>query len=494
MKQFNLNFNKKNNKVTTENYYINSISFRLPRCSTINEFEQLIYSNNIESQYKLTNIDMFDYTKAQFTKKEANNLDPHYRLMYETIYESLNEYNVVGKSKLIIGCPQVTEYITKTNEKLILNLPNIFCRNIASKFNIDDYEYINTECSTFLYIVNKATNYLNNGYDNIIISVASLNINNNYKDLFDLINVYSKSNKMCPFDENADGFIITDCVGCIILSKNPNNSYGEIVASNHNYSKITYPLTAPHGDSIKENIQQTVLNSKLNIKDIGYVEAHGTSTMLGDQIEFKAINGVFGNNNITIGCNKSIFGHSGISSGFTELLYSFVILKNQIVPSNINFNKLNKMINMPTYYIFTNKQVRINTEYALINSYGLSGINACLIIKKSNNILPVKQIVEWNRVRCWYDESNEDIQIVESLNEYIDENSLSSDQKLIYEILKKTLKCDKMKLTDDFFGLGGNSVKAMELVNYIIDNTNIEIDIEYLMKYKKISYILNIYK
>ena len=393
--------NKKSSEI-----YINGIAFSLPSCSTIPEFESTIpeFESTVKN-YTLLNKDLFDNTFFRLTDSEASTLDPQLRLILEKTYEAVLDANMDKETTNIYVCMNQSEYALQFPEPNMLNNPNMFSRYIFDFLGVrGKFEVVSTECSSFLVAINKAhDDLMNNRCTNVIIAAANLYFSDRVMTNLRSVNVISSKSVMKPLDNDSDGFILSEGVCALVLSKTKNSSnYGTLVASSVNHSSETYPISAPSAKHITENIRNCLIASKVSEKEIGYYELHGTATKMGDSIEVSSIlNNISKTTKNYFGCSKQIFGHSVYVSGFIELLYSILILKNQKVPKN-NYNQLNNLITLPDNVIFSQKEEIINTNYACINSYGISGVNATIIIRKADSFKEQKTDFTYNKKSCWF--------------------------------------------------------------------------------------------
>ena len=122
--------------------------------------------------------------------------------------------------------------------------------------------------------------------------------------------------------------------------------------------------------------------SKINKEEINYINAHGTSTPLGDEIEFNSVKKLFSNNSksLLMSSTKSAVGHLLGASGAIEAIFSILSLKDGIIPPTLNLDNVSencKGINLVLHHSINQK-----IEYALSNSFGFGGTNVSLIFKK----------------------------------------------------------------------------------------------------------------
>jgi len=190
-----------------------------------------------------------------------------------------------------------------------------------------------------------------------------------------------------PFDAQRDGFVVGEGAGILVLEslehaqKRGANIMAEIVG--YGMSGDAYHITQPaeNGDGAYRVMKAAMKDAKLTPEDIGYVNAHGTSTPLGDSIETRALKRVFGDRakEVPISSTKSMTGHLLGGAGGLEAGIIVLALRDQILPPTINQETPDPECDLD--YI-PNVARKANVEYALSNSFGFGGTNAALIFKR----------------------------------------------------------------------------------------------------------------
>ncbi len=192
-----------------------------------------------------------------------------------------------------------------------------------------------------------------------------------------------------PFDATRDGFVLGEGGGALILEEYEHAKargakiYAEVVGGG--MSSDAYHMTAPHPDGI--GVERVMLNC---LKDAGVqpeqvdaINTHGTSTPLGDVAELKAITKVFGDHapNININSTKSMTGHLLGAAGAIEAIASILAMQNSLIPPTINHTTVDENID-PTLNLTLNKAQKREISYAMSNTFGFGGHNACVLFKK----------------------------------------------------------------------------------------------------------------
>jgi 3-oxoacyl-[acyl-carrier-protein] synthase II len=192
-----------------------------------------------------------------------------------------------------------------------------------------------------------------------------------------------------PFDAQRDGFIVGEGAGVLILEslefaqKRGAPIFAEIVG--YGMSGDAYHITQPAegGDGGYRVTMAALKDAKISADDVSYVNAHGTSTPIGDAIETTALKRVFGERakKVPISSTKSMTGHLLGGAGGLEAGISVLALRDQIMPPTVNYENPDPECDLD--YV-PNQARKASVEYALSNSFGFGGTNASLIFKHWN--------------------------------------------------------------------------------------------------------------
>ncbi len=190
-----------------------------------------------------------------------------------------------------------------------------------------------------------------------------------------------------PWDADRDGFVVGEGAGIVILEslEHARKRNAPILAEIVGYgmSGDAYHITQPaeNGDGAFRVMRAAIKDAKLSPDDIGYVNAHGTSTPIGDAIETRALKRVFGERakNVPVSSTKSMTGHLLGGAGGLEAGISILALRDQILPPTINYETPDPECDLD--YV-PNTARKASVEYALSNSFGFGGTNAALIFKR----------------------------------------------------------------------------------------------------------------
>ena len=186
-----------------------------------------------------------------------------------------------------------------------------------------------------------------------------------------------------PWDKDRDGFVMGEGAGIIVLEemeyakKRGANIYAELVG--YGMSGDAHHITAPaeDGDGGYRAMKEALSMAKISTDDVGYINAHGTSTIKGDEIELNAIARLF-NNKLYVSSTKSSIGHLLGAAGSVESIFSIMSMKNNILPATLN---LDHPIETNNINLIPKEPIEKKISYSLSNSFGFGGTNTALLFK-----------------------------------------------------------------------------------------------------------------
>ena len=190
-----------------------------------------------------------------------------------------------------------------------------------------------------------------------------------------------------PFDLNRDGFVLSEGSGMLVLESETHakNRGAEILAELAGYGAsddafhITQP--SPGGLGAYKAMEKAIINAKLNIDQIDYINAHGTSTPFNDKNESQAIQNLFKDHskNMKVSSTKSMTGHLLGAAGAIESIFSVLAIKDKVIPPTIN---LNNPDNEAKLKLVANNSIEKRVCCVMNNTFGFGGTNVSLIFKK----------------------------------------------------------------------------------------------------------------
>ena len=261
---------------------------------------------------------------------------------------------------------------------------------LSTLFKIKGVNYsISSACSTSAHCVGNAMEQIQLGKQDVVFAGGGEELDWSTSMLFDSMGALSSKYNDAPeaasraFDANRDGFVISGGGGALVLESLDHAVArgATIIAELVGYGATSdgYDMVAPSGEGAKRCME--IATSTIN-GSIDYINAHGTSTPVGDVKELQAIKKVFSNSELPlIGSTKSLSGHALGAAGVNESIYSLLMLQNDFVAESVNIETLDEEAKgMPI--VREIKDIKLNR--VLSNSFGFGGTNACLVFERFN--------------------------------------------------------------------------------------------------------------
>lgn len=246
-----------------------------------------------------------------------------------------------------------------------------------------------TACTTGLHSIGEAAWMIKRGDADVMIAggaestVCVLGVGG-----FDSMHALSRRNDSPetasrPFDKDRDGFVLGEGAGVVVLEdyesakKRGATIYGEILG--YGLTADAHHITTPSSDGPRRCMLNAIKQAGINPDEIDYLNAHGTSTVVGDINETKAIKEAFGDHakNMVVNSTKSMTGHLLGGAGGIETVFSLLALKNQVSPPTINIFEQDPECDLD-YCANTARDMKI--RYAMKNSFGFGGTNGSLVL------------------------------------------------------------------------------------------------------------------
>ncbi|WP_298516681.1 beta-ketoacyl synthase N-terminal-like domain-containing protein [uncultured Kordia sp.] len=362
-------------------------------------------SQDIGNAGYLDRIDLFDENYFGITKGEAMRMDPEQRLMLEHSVKAL--YNA-GYTRKEVANNRTgffhTYYYSSyryffddfSNLSLTSHMSGMIGTKVANHLGLKGPVVgYDTTCSSSLVALYYACQSLyTEDCEYAFVGGVNLGVAHAQKVA---AAIYSNSEKCLPFDAKADGTVPGEGAICLLLKpldkaeKANDTIYGVIKggAINHGGERIQN-ITAPSPLAQKEVLIRAWEKSKISADDIGFIEAHGTGTELGDPIEFEGIQLAFKEKNKTSTCGissaKGQVGHLDAMSGLAGIVRSLVSLNYRIKPKQQGFQQLNPHIRteLPNVYVQDQTEAwETDTDRIVgVSSFGLTGTNVHMILKE----------------------------------------------------------------------------------------------------------------
>jgi len=259
---------------------------------------------------------------------------------------------------------------------------------LATPFKIKGVNYsISSACATSAHCIGNGMELIQFGKQDIVFVGGAEELHWTMSCLFDAMGALSTKYNETPekasraYDKDRDGFVIAGGGGMLVLEelehakKRGAKIYAELVG--YGATSDGYDMVAPSGEGAARCMKQALSTVS---GSIDYINAHGTSTPVGDLAELKAVKEAFGNKIPPISSTKSLSGHSLGAAGVQEAIYTLLMQQNNFICPSANIENLDpEAQGMP---IVLKKQENIKLERVMSNSFGFGGTNASLVFQK----------------------------------------------------------------------------------------------------------------
>jgi 3-oxoacyl-[acyl-carrier-protein] synthase-1 len=284
------------------------------------------------------------------------------------------------KSPKRMGPFMVTRCMSSTNSACL-----------ATPFKIKGVNYsITSACSTSAHCIGNGTELIQMGKQDIVFAGGGEEIDWTLSCLFDAMGAMSSKYNDTPttasrtFDATRDGFVIAGGGGVIVLEEleHAKARGAKIYAEVTGYGATSdgYDMVAPSGEGGERSMRQA-LSTLPEGRSVDYINAHGTSTPVGDVTEIEAVRRVFGDGSTPpVASTKSLTGHSLGATGVHEAIYSLLMMQGDFIAASANITELDPAIKPEE--IVTELREGVSLDSVLSNSFGFGGTNATLVMSK----------------------------------------------------------------------------------------------------------------
>jgi len=361
----------------------------------------------------LNNVDGFDAPFFNLSAHEARLADPQQRLFLETCWTALEDAGYAGKAiagrhcAVFVGAGP-SEYLDHATpdaevspQAMLGNISSILAARISYLLDLKGPSVaLDTACSASLAAVHLACQSVLSGESELALAGGV------YLTLTPKFHIQGSNARMLSpeglcktFDDGADGFVPGEAVGAVVLKPlaqavaDGDHIYGVIRGSGMNQDGATNGITAPSSRAQTELELAVYRRAGIDPATIGYVEAHGTATKLGDPVEIEALTRAFAQYTdrkefCGIGSVKTNIGHTVTAAGVASLIKVLLALKHRQMPPSLNYTESNRHIDFAASPFFVNTELRDWTapdgqpRRAAISSFGISGSNVHLVVEE----------------------------------------------------------------------------------------------------------------
>jgi 3-oxoacyl-[acyl-carrier-protein] synthase-1 len=259
---------------------------------------------------------------------------------------------------------------------------------LATAYKIKGVSYsISSACSTSAHCIGNACELIQMGKQNMVFAGGGEELHWTLSVLFDAMGALSSKYNTIPqvasraYDANRDGFVISGGGGILVLEELEHarargaKIYAELVG--YGATSDGYDMVQPSGEGAVRCMKQALQSVNA---PVDYINAHGTSTPVGDIKELEAITEVFGSEVPAISSTKSLTGHALGAAGVNEAIYSLLMLEQDFICESANIEQLDPAADgMP---IARQRKDNANLNTVMSNSFGFGGTNACLVFQR----------------------------------------------------------------------------------------------------------------
>jgi len=263
--------------------------------------------------------------------------------------------------------------------------------NLSTAFKIKGINYsITSACSTSLHCIGNAAEQIMLGKQDVMFAGGGEELDWTLSCLFDAMGAMSSKYNETPdkasraFDANRDGFVISGGGGILVLEELEHalergaKIYGEVTG--YAATSDGHDMVAPSGEG-GERAMRLALSTLPEGRKVGYINAHGTSTPVGDVGEVEAVRRVFGQGSTPpISSTKSMTGHAQGAAGALEAIFSLLMLDNDFIARSINVETLDPALDVSEIALETVQNAGLDS--VMTNSFGFGGTNGSMILSK----------------------------------------------------------------------------------------------------------------
>jgi len=307
-----------------------------------------------------------------------------------------NEFGIIyGNDSSTIPVIKAVDIIREKRDTVLVGSGSVFqsmnstvTMNLAVIFKLRGVNFtLSGACASGSHSIGMGYFLIKHGYQKSIICGGAQEVNIFSVGSFDTLGAFSiresdPAKASRPFDKNRDGLVPSGGAATVILEsydsaiKRGAPILAEVIG--YGFSSDGSHISVPNVDGPKRAIEMSLKNANVSPKDIDYINAHATSTPVGDANEAKAIYEIFNTHKPVVSSTKSMTGHEMWMAGASEVVYTILMMKNSFIAPNINFenpDEYSQKLNI------INKTLNKDINIFLSNSFGFGGTNSSLIIK-----------------------------------------------------------------------------------------------------------------
>ena len=312
-------------------------------------------------------------------------------------YLARNEVGILyGNDSSAAAVVEGIDKVRQTKDTAMIGSGNIFqsmnstvSMNLSVIFNLKGVNFtVSGACASSSHAIGLAALLIRNGMQECVICGGCEEVNDYSVANFDTLAAFSTredepTKASRPFDRSRDGLVPSGGAATLIVesyeSARRRGATIRAEVAGYGFSSNGDHISVPNVDGPSRSLRRAVANAGIGLGEIGYVNAHATSTPLGDANEAQAIDAVFGSHKPYVTSTKSQTGHEMWMAGASEVIYSLLMMQGGFIAPNLNYeegDEFSARLNIPS--------ARVDSQFDafLSNSFGFGGTNSTLIIRK----------------------------------------------------------------------------------------------------------------
>lgn len=383
------------------------------------------YKNKYQAGY-LDNIDQFDPSFFGLTPHDAIQMDPQQRLLLEVVWEAFEDAGIVVKdiAGSATGVFMATGFssLYYFQQQVFNSTADIYSLFGTQSFGIANrisyfFDFhgpsfaVDAACASSLVAVDEACMRILNGQCSLAIAGGSnFLLSSNYLSILKEVRLTAPDYICKAFDNEANGYVCGEGVGVVVLKplsqaiKDKNYIYAIILGNALNHGgKNGRGFAYPNSEAQAALIQTAYKNARVSVNEVHYIEAHGTGTSVGDEVELKGIaqalsSGREDKDYCEVGSVKTNIGHLEYAAGIASLIKVCLILQEKEIPPSLHFKKfndnfsaINTSIKIPTQLHAWPKNKKL---IAGVSGFGLGGTNVHMVLTGIDDYLKDNKRIE----------------------------------------------------------------------------------------------------
>ncbi|MBZ9609086.1 SDR family NAD(P)-dependent oxidoreductase [Clostridium estertheticum] len=418
----------------------------------------------------IEDVDKFDRVFFNINPREADLMDPQQRIFLQTVWSTIEDAGYKtsdlseSKTGLFVGVA-TNDYsnLLQDNDIEIEAYSStgishcVLANRISYLFNFHGpSEPIDTACSSSLVAIHRGVESIRNGdCDQAIVGGVNVIVSPILHISFSRAGMLSPDGRCKTFDKSANGYVRGEGAGAIMLKPlskaeaDGDYIYAVIKGTAINHGGKVSSLTAPNPKAEAEVLVEAYNKAGIKADTIGYIEAHGTGTNLGDPVEINALKNAFKemytkdntdmdqHNYCGVGTVKTNIGHLEAAAGIAGVLKVVLSMKHKRIPGVVNFKELNPYIEIdksPFYIVEKTKEwetIKGEKRRAGVSSFGFGGVNAHVVLEEYDNKFKNNKEVQLGNVVVLSAKNKEQLLVkAKELSTYIRANSEKEEMTL----------------------------------------------------------------